>query len=168
MNPRTIFGPLLILLGAYLLFSNGPESYGPGTIFGYFWPTLFVIPLGLFFHWLYFFMTNRRGVGLLVPGGVLLTAGLVCQVSMLFDSWGYTWPGFILAAAVGLFELYWFGGRNRWLLIPINILTVLSLLFFAVFSVGSLLNHLTLGRPFLAGAVILIGALMIIMRKKEV
>ncbi|MFD0714803.1 hypothetical protein [Paenibacillus sp. GCM10027626] len=169
MNTRTVLGPLLVLLGAYLLFNSGTGlSFGPGEIFGYFWPTMFVIPLGLFFHWMYFYMTNRRGVGLLVPGGVLLTAGFICQVSMLFDSWGYTWPGFILAPAVGLFELYWFGGRNRYLLIPINILTVLSLLFFFVFSIGAILDKLTFGGPFLAIAVIFVGALLIISRKREV
>jgi len=167
VNTRTILGPLLVLLGAYLLFNAGDNiSYGPGTIFGYFWPTLFVIPLGLFFHWMYFYMTGRRGAGLLIPGGVLITAGIVCQISILFNSWGYTWPGFILAPAIGLLELYWFGGRNKWLLIPINILTVLSLLFFAVFSIGTLLAHLTFGGPFLAAAVILVGALLIVTRRK--
>ncbi|AJY74878.1 hypothetical protein [Paenibacillus beijingensis] len=167
MNVRTILAPLLILLGAYLLFERGDTSFGPGSVFAYFWPTLFVIPLGLFFHWLYFFMTGRRGVGLLIPGGVLFTAGIVCQVSMLFDSWSYSWPGFLFAVAVGLFEFYWFGSRNKWLLIPINILTVLSLLFFAVFSVGSLLGSLAHGRTFLGAAVILVGAFMLMRRKKQ-
>jgi hypothetical protein len=41
------------------------------------------------------------------------------------------WPGCILAPAVGLFELYIFGKREKGLLIPIGILTGISLIFFS-------------------------------------
>lgn len=159
-------GPALILLGLYLFFFRR-EAIDAGTIFGQFWPTIFIIPVGLFFHWMYFSMTNQRGVGLLVPGGVIFTVGLVCQMSIIFDSWQYLWPGFILAPAVGLFELYWFGGRNKWLLIPINILTVLSLLFFAVFSIGSLYNRTILGQPLLAIALVVIGVGLMVAPKNR-
>ncbi|MFF2092416.1 hypothetical protein [Paenibacillus sp. NPDC058174] len=166
MTKRTILGPVLILFGAYLFLNQG-TSFGPGNLFAYFWPTMFVIPLGLFFHWMYFSMTGRRGVGMLIPGGILFMAGFVSQIAMLFDNWKYMWPGFILAVAVGLFEFYWFGNRNKWLLIPINILTVLSLLFFAVFSLGAFLNSLTHLRPFLAIAFVAIGALILIVRNRR-
>jgi hypothetical protein len=165
MKLRAILGAGLLLLGAFLFLNQG-KTLGPGTIFAYFWPTMFVIPLGLFFHWLYFSVLGRGGVGVLVPGGILLTVGLVCQIAMLFDNWGYMWPGFILAPAVGLFELYWFGGRQKPLLIPVYILSALSLLFFIVFSAGSLLNHLT-GQPIIAIALLLAGALLLV-QKKEV
>lgn len=165
MNIKTIGGSLLLLLGIVLLLNQG-ESFGPGTIFAYFWPTLFVFPVGLFFHWLYFGMTGRRGVGLLIPGGVLLTTALVCQTAMLFDSWEYMWPGFILAPAAGLFEFYWFGNRNKWLLIPINILTVLSLLFFAVFSLGSVMSQLLSKSPYFAIILIIVGGAILTLRKK--
>lgn len=101
------------------------------------------------------------------PRGILFTVGLVCQLSTLFDSWQYLWPGFILAPAVGLFEFYWFGNRNKYLLIPINILTVLSLLFFAVFSLGALYNRLIFGQPLLAIALIAIGAGLMIAPKRR-
>jgi len=166
VNRGLVPGALLIILGI-LLFSQGDRSFSTGTLFAYGWPTMFVIPLGVFFHWLYFFMLHRRGVGLLVPGGILFIAGIVCQVSALTDTWGITWPGFIFAVAFGLFELYWFGSRNRWLLIPIAILTALSLLFFTVFSIGYLFSSLSLSRPFVAAALVLIGGLFILMRKKE-
>ncbi|RAW15885.1 MULTISPECIES: hypothetical protein [Paenibacillus] len=165
MAKRTILAPVLILLGVYLILNQG-GSLGPGTIFATFWPTLFVIPLGLFFHWLYFSMIGR-GVGLLVPGGILLTAGIVSQIAMLFGNWSTMWPGFILAVAVGLFELYWFGGRNKWLLIPINILTVISLLFFSVMSIGTMLNSLSFVQPFVAIVLIMGGAWIIVGRKKR-
>jgi hypothetical protein len=79
---------------------------------------------------------------------------------MLFDLWAYLWPGFLLAVSAGLFEFYWFGGRNRWLLIPINILFVLSLLFFALFSIGAIWNGLFGGSPVLAIILIIGGTLL--------
>lgn len=167
MNTRIILGPVLILLGAFVFLTRG-EAFHVGTIFAYFWPSLFVIPLGLFFHWMFFSMTRQKTPGLLIPGGILLTAGIVCQISMLFNSWGTMWPGFILAVAVGLFEFYWFSGRNRYLLIPINILTVLSLLFFAVFSISSFLNDLPFSRTLLAIGLVIIGAFMLIVRNREI
>jgi hypothetical protein len=166
MKIRMIMGAVFLFLGAYLLLNRG-DTFEPSTIFAYFWPSMFVIPLGLFFHWMYFYMIGRKGVGLLIPGGILFTAGLVCQFAMLFDSWGYLWPGFIMAVAIGLFEFYWFGGRNKWLLIPINILIVLSLLFFIVFSTGALLNHVA-GQPILAVAILLAGGFMLLGSKRKV
>ncbi|KIL37846.1 membrane protein [Gordoniibacillus kamchatkensis] len=159
MNQKSFFGVILIAIGI-ILFSVKGEALHAGSLFGYFWPSLFVLPLGVFFHWLYFSMTGRRGSGLLIPGGILLVSGIVCQLAMLFDLWGVLWPGFLLAVAAGLFEFYWFGGRNRWLLIPINILFVLSLLFFALFSLGALWNSLFGSRPILAIVLIAAGALL--------
>ncbi|MBQ4900382.1 hypothetical protein KB559_16210 [Paenibacillus sp. Marseille-P2973] len=166
MNKRSWIGPVLILLGCYLFFFR-KEAMSTGSLFGHFWPTMFIIPLGLFFHWLYFSLTERRAIGLLIPGGILFTVGLVCQLSTLFDSWQYLWPGFILAPAIGLFEFYWFGNRNKYLLIPINILGALSLLFFAVFSLGTLYNRMILGQPLLAIALIIIGAGVMIAPKSK-
>lgn len=165
MKIKAVLGAVLMLLGAYLFLNRG-GSFGPGEIFGYFWPSLFVIPLGLFFHWMYFQLVGRKGSGLLIPGGILLTVGMVCQAAMLTDGWSYLWPGFILAVAIGLFEFYWLGSRNKWLLIPINILTVLSLLFFFIFSTGALLGHLS-GQPIVAVVILLAGAFLLVGRKKE-
>lgn len=166
MGMRAIFGAGLVLLGGYLLW-NGGVQLGVGTIFAYFWPSLFVIPLGLFFHWLYFAMTDRGMAGLLIPGGILLAAGVVCQIAMLFDAWAYMWPGFIAAVAIGLFEFYFFGNRNKWLLVPINILTVLSLLLFVVFSFGSILSHAS-GQPLIAIILVAAGVFLLIGRKQRV
>lgn len=166
MNIRSLLGVGLIVLGA-LLFMNRGSSFGVGSMFELFWPSLFVIPVGIFFHWLYFSVAGGRGVGLLIPGGILLTAGVVCQVSVLTDGWQYMWPGFIAAVAIGLFEFYWLGNRNRYLLIPITILTAVSVLFFTVFSLGTLFSR-ALGQPVIAIAVILIGLGLLLGRKKEV
>ena len=165
MNIRPLLGVVCILLGAYL-FLNDSGSFGPGTIFAYFWPSFFVLPAALLLHWLHFGMLERKAPGLLIPGGILFTAGIVCQISMLFNIWTLTWPGFILAPAVGLFEFYWFGGRNKWLLIPINILTVLSLLFFGVFSISALFSEFS-GQPIVAAIVVILGFLLMFGTSKK-
>jgi len=167
MVRKAIVGPVLLLLGVYFLL-NPAGKMSTGYIFAHFWPTLFVIPLGLFFHWLYFMVLNRKGLGLLIPGGILLISGIVCQISMLMDNWGSMWPGFVLAVAAGLFEFYWFGNRNKWLLIPICVLTILSLLFFAVFTLGSLMDEKLFGQPILAIVLVLAGLFLMINRKKSI
>ncbi|QJC53275.1 hypothetical protein HGI30_17970 [Paenibacillus albicereus] len=161
---KAVLGAALVLLGAYLMLQQG-SRIGPAQIFGHFWPSLFVIPLGIFFHWMYFSLMQRKAAGLLIPGGILLGAGLVCQFAMLLDNWGSIWPGFILAVAFGLWEFYWFGSRNRWLLIPINILLVLSLLFGAVFSISALTSGLDSYYPYAALALILGGSFLLLSRK---
>jgi hypothetical protein len=164
MSSRGIGGIVLILLGL-ALFSTRGVFIDTGYVFSTFWPIMFVIPLSVFFHWMYFGLTSRKGVGLLIPGGQLFVVGVVCQISVLLDAWGYMWPGFILAPAVGLFEFYWFSGRNKWLLIPINILGVISILFFSIFTAGALFNGV--GRPFIAIALIGLGVLLFINKKKD-
>ncbi|MFD1953299.1 hypothetical protein ACFSL6_03660 [Paenibacillus thailandensis] len=168
MNKRTLIACFLILLGICLMLMKG-ETLNAGELIGLFWPSLFAIPLSIFFHWLYFFMLAPKAPGVLIPGGILLTAGIVCQIGMLFGNWEYLWPGFILAPAVGLFEFYWFGGRNKWLLIPINILTIVSLLFFALFSLGSLFNQMVGGgKTVIAAVLIIVGALVLFSKKRSI
>lgn len=165
MYSRYIVGIAFVLLGTFLFLNRG-EDYGIGTVFAYFWPSMFIIPLGLFFHWMYFWITERKYAGLLIPGGILLVTGIVCQISMLFNNWEITWPGFIMAPAIGLLEYYWFGDRNKWLLIPINILMVLSLVFFAVLYLGTFMTKLA-GNPLLAVLLILLGLIIIFIPKKK-
>lgn len=165
LRKQTLVAPLLILIGIFLLM-NSSKDIGTGSIFAYFWPTFFLIPLGVFFHWMYFSQIVR-GIGLLVPGGILLTAGLTCQIAIVTDSWITMWPGFILAVAVGLFELYWFGNKNKYLLIPINILTVLSFIFFIAFSIGSMLSQFSIIQPILALLLIVTGVYTLFRPKKH-
>lgn len=165
MNRNALAGLLLLALGVLIAFKVD-GNWSSESIFELFWATLFVIPVGVFFHWLYFFL-GQRGVGLLVPGGIVLTVGIVCQIATLFDSWDVMWPGFILSVAVGLFELYLFGSRNRWLMIPIGILTTLSMLFFLVFGIGALLGHLSSLKPLLVLGLVIAGFAFLFLKKKE-
>ncbi|WP_248929102.1 hypothetical protein [Paenibacillus hamazuiensis] len=166
MNQRALFGIVLAALGI-LLFTAKDHTLQTGSLFAYFWPSLFMLPLGVFFHWLYFSLTGRRGAGLLIPGGILLVAGVVCQLAMLFDLWHVLWPGFMFAVSVGLFEFYWFGGRNRWLLIPINILLVMSLMFFTLLSIGALWNEFLGSRSIIAIVLVVVGILVAFSGKRS-
>ncbi|GBF77727.1 hypothetical protein PA598K_06290 [Paenibacillus sp. 598K] len=165
MSKRAVIGAVLLLFGVYL-FLGRTQDYNTGQLFATFWPTMFVIPLGLFFHWMHFSLMRGRGHGLLIPGGVLITAGLVSQIAMLFGNWNYMWPGFILAPAVGLFEYYWFGNRNKWLLLPIQILTVLSVLFFVIFTLGHVLGQLSGGQSMIGILLIALGAYLLVARRR--
>lgn len=133
-----IFG-ILFLLKNFTIFDPLWHVFNFGFIISRFWPTLFVILPGVLFH-TSFISGNKRKPGLLVPGGILLVMGLAFQINMLFGGWQIMWPVYIFSVAFGLFELYMFGSRERGLLIPIGILTGLSVLFFLSFSLNRLLH----------------------------
>lgn len=169
-NPWNIFGiiwPLLFLILPGFIFhlkyfdgkERAPGLLVPGGIlvitgitcqlcmvfpflWEYLWPWFITAPaVGLLE--LYVFSMDKEGKrppGLLVPVGILFTIAVVCQVSMLFNLWEIMWPGFILAPAVGLFLLYYFGKREKGLLIPVGILGGISLLFFALFGLGFIVS----------------------------
>lgn len=162
-----LIGLVLIIIGILFLLSNfGIFSiyfniFDVGFLFAHFWPMFLIIP-GIIFHYSYF-TAKTPDAGLLVPGGILLVMGFTCQISMLFDLWAYMWPGFILAVAVGLFELYIFGTREKGLLIPVFILGGLSLVFFS-FSLG----NLWLLRTYLVPAILILGGLLIVTRNRRI
>lgn len=93
------------------------------------WPIFILVP-GLLFEFSYF--ASGRNPGLLVPGGILTTIGLLFFFEC-FTSWSYsefTWPIYPLSVAIGLFQLYLFDGRPSGLLIPVFILTTVSIVSF--------------------------------------
>ncbi len=161
-----IVGFVLILIGiVYLLDTLGIfeiyfDIFDIGFLFSHFWP-LFIIIVGLIFHYT-FFQGKTSDAGILVPGGILLVIGITCQISMLFDLWGYLWPGFILAVAVGLFELYVFGSKEKGLLIPVFILGGLSLIFFTM-SLG----RIWILRAYLIPGILIIGGILIVTRNRR-
>lgn len=107
------------------------------------WP-LIILSLGLIFEASYFL--NRKDPGILVPGGILTTIGAL----FLFETmtgWRFsanTWPVYPLAVAIGLFQLYLFGGQNKGLLIPVAILAGVSLTAFSVMAFGQVMSTLLL------------------------
>ncbi len=168
-----VIGVIFIILGALFLFNNTGfikiefSIFDLGFLISRFWPAMFLMLPGFAFHSIYFSGKNTDA-GILVPGGILFFTGITCQISVLFNIWSIMWPGFILAVAIGLFELYLFGTRNKGLLIPVGILTVLSVIFFDRYTFGWLKGfHI---RDIVIGAVLVILGLSIIMkngRKKD-
>lgn len=127
MKREQVFGGLLILAGLALLLS--------GNVFGFrifsfngddFWPIFVLLP-GLAFEYSYF--ASGKNPGLLVPGGIMTTLGLLFYFETATD-WRFselTWPVYILAPAVGLWQMYLFSEiRYKALLIPVGILTLVS------------------------------------------
>ncbi len=136
---------IMFLLKNFHIFEPFWSVFDLGFILSRFWAAIFIILPGIMFH-TSFFSGNRRNPGLLVPGGILLVTGAALQIGSLFGGWSIIWPSFIFSVAFGLFELYYFGNRERGLLIPVGILTGLSALFFMSFSLGQLISFST--KPF--------------------
>ena len=91
--------------------------------------TYVIILLGVLF-WLGF-LFDRSDVGSLMPGSVLLTVGLVLNYAARngWDTMEYLWPFFILAPAFGFYAMFLLGKRDRGLLVPAGILTVIGVIF---------------------------------------
>jgi hypothetical protein len=127
-NSNFVLGVILVCVGVLSVLGSFGIIPSLGSIMSTFWPMILIF-ISLLFHAGYY--SNRKNVGLLVPGGILLALGIVFQTSELWHIYDVLWPGCILAPAVGLFELYIFGKREKGLLIPIGILTGISLIFFS-------------------------------------
>lgn len=147
-------GLVLIVLGVLFLLSN----------FGAFdldWETLWtwvIILLGAIF-WIGFLL-DRSKDGLIMPGTILLVVGIVFNVSARSD-WGMMedlWPFFILAPALGFYLMYLLGKRDRGVLVPAIILTIIGLVF--LMGTSSILRWL--GPLIMIG----IGALILVARGK--
>ncbi|MTH53178.1 hypothetical protein GKZ89_07105 [Bacillus mangrovi] len=97
------------------------------------WPVILLL-ISAALHLIFFLGDRSRDrAGILVPAGVLLVLGLLylCETSTGWQYAGTTWPVYLLSAAFGLFERWVFGGREKKLLIPVLILSAISLIFIA-------------------------------------
>lgn len=162
-NGTMIIGIVLIVLGILYFLDNAGifriyfDIYDIGFIFSHFWPMILII-IGLTFQYS-FFTAKTPDAGVLVPGGILLISGITCQLSTLFHLWGYLWPGFILAVAVGLFELYIFGNKEKGLLVPVFILGGLSLIFFMI-----QLGRISFLQTYLIPLILILGGVLIVVK----
>ena len=152
-----------LLVPAGILFTVGITFLLGNILHFTIWPAFIAAPaVGL----LLLYIFGEKSSGLLVPIGTLLTIASVCFISQLFgiwgvDIWGITWPGFILAPAVGLFLLYLTGKQNSGLLIPIFILTAVAVAMFSVFSIGGIAQI----AKYLFGGILILGGLSAILKK---
>lgn len=123
---KAIYGLLFLAIGILLIFG----VFDDRNIWDFIWPLFILVP-GLSMELDYFANRNTNKVGELVPGGILTILGLFFYFN-IFTNFQYMhilWPIFILAPAFGLFQLYFFGKRERGLLVPIRILTIIGFLF---------------------------------------
>ncbi len=152
---------IFILIGIGGLFSNYLDL--SQKIIGNAWVLVFWV-LGFAFEIGFFNNPGNRNVGLLVPGGIFLTLGFIFSFCAVFGyGWmGTLWPLFILAPAVGLFQLYLFGEKSKGLLIPVGILGSISGIFL-VMNLGDLL-FLNISFP---AILIGVGVLLIFTSKKK-
>ncbi len=120
-----IFGIILILLGLSALINR--IFFIDILSFRNLWPLFLLVP-GILFEVKYF--ETRKDPGILVPGGILTTLGTLFLIENIssFHLRKYIWPLYPLSVAIGLFQLYWFGNREKGLLIPIFILTIVSVM----------------------------------------
>ncbi len=152
---RVLLGIVFVVLGLMVIFVE--------PVMDNFWVLFLWIP-GLLMQ----FGGFKKGhEGLLVPGGILLTVALTLTLDVFFKGFinAGGWSLFILAPAVGLFQLYLFSEkRESGLLIPVGILTLISV----VFAISSFTE---LGGSFVIGLILVVaGAVMMasqITRKKK-
>ncbi|MCX7773758.1 MAG: hypothetical protein N2376_11670 [Clostridia bacterium] len=122
------------------------------------WPGFIAAPaVGL----LLLYAFGQRSAGLLVPIGILLTIAGTCLFASMFNAWDIAWPGFVMAPAVGLFLLYLTGKHEPGLLIPIFILTAISVTFFSIFCLGRFAESI----KYILGGVLVLAGLATILRK---
>jgi hypothetical protein len=167
MNKKSniVIGGIFVLLGGMFLLKN---LNVPGFYFNIFdlrflivnlWPSLFLILPAVIMHQ-NFFSRRTDNAGILVPGGILLVVGVTLQLITTFHIERFVWPGFILAVAVGLYELYLFGGREKGILIPVVILGGISGMFF----LSSLRLFIPFGHLLLPLLLILLGVVILFKR----
>lgn len=154
MNKNNIFpGIILITLGTLFLLRNtfGLEIFS----LTYFWPIFILIP-GLLLETSFFF--SNAGVGVLVPGGILISLSLLFFFEIL-TNWNYadiTWPFYIMSVTIGLFQLYIFSKEKKGLIKPVIVLGIITLfcfgiVFFEYLNLWSHLNTVMAGICFIIG-----------------
>jgi len=157
-------GALLIVVGLLFLLARVVFDYKIISFdSGDFWPII-VLAIGVTFE-LIFFRTGKAS-GFLVPGGILTTIGVLFffEVATKWSFSAYTWPVYILAVAIGLFQLYLFGGKQRGLLIPVFILTSVAAIAVICIIFEVFLSAVDLG--FIIPIILIAGGLLFIFRRK--
>lgn len=123
-KPNVILGSLFIIIGL-ALFLN---IFFDISFFNmrYLWP-LFVLLPGLFLEAAYF--TGKKAPALLIPGGILITNALLFffEIVTQWQYAAYTWPIYIIAVVVGLFQFSVAIRHPKGLIIAIVLLLVVAI-----------------------------------------
>ncbi len=124
-KPSIVPGLILICIGIVAVLNNFGAIFLDWEVI---W-TYFILLLGLIF-WLGFIF-DRSKDGLIMPGTVLLTYGIIFNLSARFGwaNMDSLWPFFILGPAFGFYAMFLLGKRDRGILIPAVILTIVGSIF---------------------------------------
>ncbi len=123
-----IWGIFLILIGCVFLIGN-LSQVGMEIL----WPVFpFAVGLAFWIGYIY----DRKNIGLLMPGSILVVISLLFFCCAIFDWWRMEtlWPVFIMAPAVGFVAMYFGGKKEQGLLIPAGILFSIGIIFLFVSS----------------------------------
>jgi len=123
MNKSVITGVALITIGIVFLLPNFTE-----LSLQQLWPVLMLGPGILFFV---SFFADRKSYGLLMPGSILTTYGLLFLYCTVFG-WYWMeglWPFFLFGPGIGFCLMYYFGKKEAALLVPGVIFTLLGMIF---------------------------------------
>lgn len=156
-NHNMVLGAAFILVGTLVLLSNlGYLSFS----WSYIWPMALLIP-GIYMH-ISFFTGLDKNPGILVPGGILTTYGVLFYANVIlgWDLMSDLWPVFLIGIALGLFELYIFGGQDKALLIPVAILGGLGFIFLTK-------SEFLLSKKYLAPAFLIVIGVMILFKDRK-
>ncbi|RCX22798.1 hypothetical protein DFP94_101383 [Fontibacillus phaseoli] len=151
-NNKLMTGILILAAGIIILLGKlGVFSFLGKAL----WPLLLLIP-GIIFHLWHFW---RKGPSeLLLPGGILMVYGILFIIANIggWSTLKYTWPGFILGIAVGLYEYEFFSPvRQKGVLIAAVILGAVSVVLLGV-------TLFSLALIYLVAAVLIIGGIWLI------
>jgi len=162
---NSLLGGVLIIIGGLLmasklLFNNSFLSLGPND----FWPMIILL-LGVGFEFAFFI--PMKAPGLLVPGGILTTYGLLFFFEVM-TNWrfaAYTWPVYLLGVAIGLFQLFLFTGRHKGLLIAIGIISGIAFACFIIILFRIFLGAIDIG--LVIPIVLVLGGLVMVLGKSR-
>lgn len=152
MNKSLVAGIVLIVIGIIFLLPGFTDLTLRDL-----WPVLMLAPGILFFLG---FIADRRSYGLLMPGAILTTYGLVFFYCTIFG-WYWIqdlWPFYIVGPGIGFLLMYRFGRKETALLVPGAIMTLLGLIF---------LLHSTDYEYLWPVAIIIAGALLILKGRRK-
>lgn len=123
MNKSVITGVALITIGIIFLLPNFTE-----LTLRELWPVLMLGPGILFFV---SYISDKRNYGLLMPGSVLTTYGLLFFFCTIFG-WYWMrelWPFYLIGPGIGFFLMYYLGKKETALLVPGAILSLIGVIF---------------------------------------
>lgn len=156
-NRQHMIGIGIVIAGVVILLGKWGVFSFIGSVF---WPLFILVP-GLVLQFLFF--SRLAPSAILIPAGILTTYGLLFLICNGFG-WHlmlYLWPIFILGVAVGLYEYYAFGERDRSVWTAALVLGIVSL------ALLSLMLLWTIGIYFVALILIVVGLWLVFSNKKR-